>query len=182
VKTDEQLVEAAQHGSDSALAELVLRYRDRLLRFLMTRCATHADAEDATQDAFVSAFRYLHTYSPRWRFSTWLYRIALRNAARLPEPPGEQGADVVDDDDPLARCIAHGERTNLWLTAKSLLAPDAFSVMWLHYAEDLPVRDVAQVLDRSLSWTKVSMHRSRRRLAEALNDQRASQHRSTNYG
>ena len=78
-----QLIDAAKAGSADAFADLVLRYRDRLLRFLLTRCASYADAEDALQDTLINAYRYLHSYDPRWRFSTWLYRIAIRNAQKI---------------------------------------------------------------------------------------------------
>ena len=75
-----QLIEAAKAGSADAFADLVRSYRERLLRFLLTRCSSLADAEDVLQDTLISAYRYIHSYDPRWRFSTWLYRIAIRNA------------------------------------------------------------------------------------------------------
>lgn len=81
LRTEAQLVEAAQAGSADAFSDLVRRYRDGLLRFLLTRCASYADAEDALQDTLINAFRYIRSYDARWRFSTWLYRIAIRNAA-----------------------------------------------------------------------------------------------------
>ncbi len=84
VTTDEQLVDSALLGSAAAFAEIVDRYSERLLRFLLARCRSRADAEDALQDTFANAFRYLDSFNPKWRFSTWIYRIAIRNASRLP--------------------------------------------------------------------------------------------------
>ena len=75
-----KLIAAAKAGSAEAFADLVRGYRERLLRFLLTRSPSYADAEDVLQDTLIAAFRYLHSYDPRWRFSTWLYRIAIRNA------------------------------------------------------------------------------------------------------
>ena len=66
VATDAELVSQAQSGSASAFERLVERDPERLFRFLLTRCASRADAEDALQDTFVNAFRYLGTYNPRW--------------------------------------------------------------------------------------------------------------------
>ncbi|NJN40724.1 MAG: hypothetical protein HC807_07785 [Gammaproteobacteria bacterium] len=86
--TDEQLAKAAQGGSSTAFDELVERYQCRLLRFLLGRCRSRADAEDALQDSFMNAYRYLHSFDTDRRFSTWLYRIALRNAARQVSLPG----------------------------------------------------------------------------------------------
>ena len=180
--TDEQLAEAAKRGSSAAFDELVERYQLRLLRFLLGRCNSRADAEDAIQDTFVNAYRYLQSYDPRWRFSTWLYRIALRNAVRQSLHPAAEDVEIADDRDPLASCIALSERQNLWLLAKKQLAADAYSALWLRYAEDLPLADVARAVDRSLAWTKVSLMRSRRRLASALKQQASIAERSEMYG
>jgi len=195
VKSDEQLVKAAQAGSDAAFGELVFRYRDRLLKFLRTRSASHADAEDAVQDTFVSAYRYLDSYDPRWRFSTWIYRIAIRNLTRhvTQKDRGNGRVDIGGDStneavaaaaslDPLAQCIERGQRENLWLTAKRLLAPEAFNAMWLHYIEDLPQKEVARVLDRSLAWTKVTLLRARRQMTKELAVPSTTVNRNERYG
>jgi RNA polymerase sigma-70 factor (ECF subfamily) len=182
VTTDEQLADAAKHGSESAFNELVARYRDKLFRFLVTRCASHADAEDAIQDTFVNVYRYLHSFNPRWRFSTWLYRIAIRNATRQPLSGAHQDTEIADHAGPLQQCIDHSERENLWLAAKRVLAPDAFTAMWLHYVEDMPVKDVSHALERSLSWTKVTMLRSRRKLMQEMGKETATGVGSQSYG
>lgn len=181
--TDEQLAKAAQQGSEPAFSELVRRYRTRLLRFLLTRSASRADAEDAIQDTFVNAYRYLHSYNPRWRFSTWLYRIAIRNAARQARHESTALAEQRSDSgDPLAECIAASERENLWWTAKTLLSADAYAAMWLRYVEDMPVADVARALQRPLPWTKVTLMRARRRLSRALAEEAGTATRREIYG
>jgi RNA polymerase sigma-70 factor (ECF subfamily) len=168
-------VQAALRGSDEAFAELVGRYRDGLYRYLLLRCVSRADAEDVLQDALVNAWRYLASYDARWRFSTWLYRIALRKAAR--QRPGEYvDADALcGGPDPLADSIERDTRENLWLTAKRVLSGDAYAAMWLHYAQDLPLAEVAAALDRSRSWTKVTLMRSRHRLKKEYDDEAGSE-------
>lgn len=168
MKSDEQLVEAALAGSGAAFGELAERYQQRLFRFLVTRCATRADAEDALQDTFLNAFRYLESYRPRWRFSTWLYRIAIRNAARRRDRGDESFDDGADGTDLLEQCILDSDVDNLWLTAKRVLSPEAQAALWLRYAEDLPIREVARALGRSQAWTKVTLLRARRRLSAEL--------------
>ena len=167
-----QLIDRAKDGSVKAFTELVHRYQDRLLRFLLTRCASYADAEDALQDTFINAFRYIGSYDPRWRFSTWIYRIALRNAANLHTPATvglDQAGNIGDDgNDPLTDCIVASERENLWLSARRLLSDELYTAMWLRYAEDMSIRDVASVLDRSTSWTKVNLMRGRKALDAEL--------------
>lgn len=171
--TDERdLIDAAKAGSVPAFTELVTGYRVRLLRFLMTRCPTHADAEDALQDTLLSAFRYLATYDPRWRFSTWLYRIALRNAAKLHAPHPALDHEPGDPDaDPLRLCMAASERENLWVTARRVLRDEVCTALWLRYVEDMSISDVAAVLDRSTAWTKVNLMRAREALEAALSDE-----------
>ena len=173
-----QLIEKAKAGSVKAFTELVESYRPRLFRYLVTRCNNHADAEDALQDALINAYKYLHTYNPQWRFSTWLYRIAIRNLCRnsdeniteLDEP-----GDV--DNDPLDHVIAASERQNLWSSARRLLNDEVYTAMWLRYAEDMSIRDIASALDRSVSWTKVNLMRGRNTL-----DTELAQSKSEAYG
>lgn len=165
------LINAAKAGSVTAFTDLVGDYRTRLLRFLVTRCANFADAEDALQDTLIAAYRHLHTYDPRWRFSTWLYRIAIRNAEKIRSEVIVEFRDLKDEEcDPLSLCIAHSEVENLWLCARRILSDDVFAAAWLRYAEDMSIRDVSRALDRSESWTKVNLMRARRTLATKLGD------------
>lgn len=182
---DEQLVKLALAGDDKAFGQLVDRYQERLLRFLEVRCRERADAEDALQDAFVDAWRHLATYDERWRFSTWLYRIAINRAGRIAKRRlrGQDGqaTGVADGEDPLAACIAGEERENLWVLARRHLGEEAVTALWLHYVEGLPQREVARSLDRSLPWTKVTLMRARKRLKAAA-DETAGRAKRQAYG
>jgi RNA polymerase sigma-70 factor (ECF subfamily) len=170
VSTELDLINAAKGGSVPAFTELVRSYRDGLLRFLVTRCASYADAEDAVQDTFINAYRYLHSYNPRWRFSTWLYRIAIRNAGKLRSNLVTELGELRDEEnDPLKQCIAESERENLWQSARRLLSDEVYTAMWLRYVEDMSINDVAAILKRSNSWTKVNLLRGRRALDAELN-------------
>jgi RNA polymerase sigma-70 factor (ECF subfamily) len=179
---EHDLVEAAQAGSVVAFTELVHHYRERLLRFLLTRCSSYADAEDALQDTFINAFRYLHSYDARWRFSTWLYRIAIRNATSQSGRDFVELDDIGDDTaDPLRACIEVSERENLWLVARRVLTDEVYAAMWLRYVEDMSINDVAAVLERSTSWTKVNLLRARQALDAGM-QKRASADGSKAYG
>ncbi|MEO0345472.1 MAG: sigma-70 family RNA polymerase sigma factor [Pseudomonadota bacterium] len=158
---EQDLVERAANGCHQSFANLVEHYRDRLFRFLALRCANREDAEDAVQEAFVAAWRYLPSYDARWRFSTWLYRIGLRNlpkARPASEPLGDHEAPGTD-------ALGAAEIDNLWRLAREHLSPDACAALWLRYGEDMSIRDTAKTLSRSVPWVKVSLLRSRRQLA-----------------
>ena len=182
--SDEELVELANAGSDPAFSELVERYQGRLLRFLLTRCANRADAEDALQDTFINAYRYLHSFNARWRFSTWIYRIAIRNAARQSRDGMHDIECMADEDapDPLEECLVASDRENVWLTAKRLLNQDAYAAMWLRYVEDMSIKEVARALDKTQSWAKVTLLRGRRTLSAELSEGSAALARRENYG
>ena len=167
---ERQLIDAAKAGSAEAFGELASAWRMRLLRFLLTRCSSHADAEDALQDTFVAAFRYLHSYDQRWRFSTWLYRIAIRNAHKMRTENVVEFGDLGDEEaDPLMHCIADSDRQNLWISARRVLNDDVFAAMWLRYVEDMSINDIANAMDRSASWTKVNLMRARQALDAEMN-------------
>ena len=141
------------------------------MRYLLLRCRTRADAEDALQDTLVNAWCYLGSYDSRWRFSTWLYRIAVRHIRRTAIPADVSVDDLADESpDALQHCIEQAERENLWLVARRVLSGDAYTAMWLRYVEDLSLADIAMALGRSQAWTKVALMRSRRRLTAELND------------
>lgn len=121
------------------------------------------------QDTLINAFRYLRSYDEKWRFSTWLYRIAINNAARMRVAETEAIGDLCDEESgPLEQCIAASERENLWISARRALSDEVYTAMWLRYAEDMSVNDIATVLGRSVSWTKVNLLRARQRLDAAM--------------
>lgn len=176
------LIEAARDGSATAFSELVQTYREGLLRFLLTRSSSYADAEDALQDTLINAYRYLHSYDARWRFSTWLYRIAINNASKLKAVNTVELGELGDEEsDPLRLCIKASDRENLWLSARRLLTTEVYTAMWLRYVEDMSVNDIAAVLDRTVSWTKVNLMRGRQTLDAELNNV-ATDQKSKAYG
>lgn len=78
--TDDDLVERARQGDPAAFGELVDRHRRAVYRAALAVLASHADAEDAAQDAFVAAYRRLDTFRGGSSFKTWLLTIAWNEA------------------------------------------------------------------------------------------------------
>lgn len=167
------LIAAAKKGSVPAFTDLVGGYREGLLRFLVTRATSYADAEDALQDTLINAYRYINSYDAEWRFSTWLYRIAINNLSKLRVIESVDNVDVDDlseaEGGPLEQCIAAAERENLWVSARRVLNDEVYTALWLRYVEDMSVKDISAVLDRSVSWTKVNLLRARKQLDTELN-------------
>jgi RNA polymerase sigma-70 factor (ECF subfamily) len=72
---DEALMAAARRGEVEGFGTLVRRYQDRVFTVALRLTRNRATAEDMAQQAFLHAWQARDSYDPRWRVSTWLYRI-----------------------------------------------------------------------------------------------------------
>jgi RNA polymerase sigma-70 factor (ECF subfamily) len=175
LKTELELIERARRGSVDAFEQLVTHYQDRLYRFLLVRANSRADAEDVLQETFVAVFKYLPGYRSEYRFSTWLFTIALRQLGRQRRPL----PDAVELPDSLAcgqagpeqHGIALQQQRSIWQTARTCLGESQFTAVWLFYIEDLPVAEIGKIMKRPAGWVKVNLLRARRRLSRELRDQ-----------
>lgn len=77
---DDALIERAISGDEEALGRLFRQHYPVMLRFAQKICRDGADAEDVTQDAFVTLMGSMRTFDRRSAFSTWLYRVVLNKA------------------------------------------------------------------------------------------------------
>ncbi len=169
---DEELARQARAGSLASFEELVCRYESRLFGFLFRCCRNPDDARELTQTAFIAAHRALDQYRPDRPFGAWLYTIARRKLidhlrAARPTVPLEEAGEDPDAADPSALMIERERRRDLWARIQDLLAPGQFQALWLHYQEDLSVREIARVLGRSETSVKVLMFRGRQALLKA---------------
>jgi RNA polymerase sigma-70 factor, ECF subfamily len=170
-KTDEELARRAQRGCRESFDELMKRFQAPILHFLRSRTAP-AEAEDLLQETFLRAFRAFDRYRSDWPVRSWLFTIARRvciDSGRRTRIT-LQVADDVCGTAPDAAEIAsvNEERRTLWAAARRLLSEIEQTALWLHYVEEMSVREVAGVIRRSPTATKVLMFRARRTLAEHL--------------
>ena len=172
LKSELELIDRARAGSVDAFEQLVLCYQDRLYRFLLVRANSRADAEDVLQETFVAVFKYLPGYRKKYRFSTWLFTIGLRQLGRQRRQRTE--SSVSPDSIASQRAgpeqlgIEMEQRSSLWQTVKSCLSEAQFTALWLFYVEDMPLVEIGKVMKRPTSWVKVNLMRARRRLSKEL--------------
>lgn len=167
----EALALRAQRGEVGCFDELVRVMQPRLRRFLAGRVGSDADADDLVQETFVKALDNLERYDPRYRFSTWLFTIgsnlaASHHRARATRSAVGAGERVVDRIDPEAAIIDRDAGARLWERAESVLKPAHYRVLWLRYAEDLDVSEIARRTGRTAISVRVTLYRARRRLAQ----------------
>lgn len=172
--SDEELARGARAGSLNCFDELVRRYQVPLLRFLERRSPSGGDAEDVLQESFLRAFQSLGKYREQWPFKTWLFTLAYRLSVSMARKSRLKITDHCDEsiaspqEGPQERAEREESSRRLWTIARRTLSEEQFNALWLHYVESMPARDVAEVLGRSWVWVKTTLHRSRRKLAEAL--------------
>lgn len=77
---DLELVRLARAGSHAAFGDLYDRHHRAVFRAAFAALGSHAEADDVTQEAFVTAYRKLHTFRGEASFRTWLLTIAWRKA------------------------------------------------------------------------------------------------------
>lgn len=76
LRKDEQLIVESQNGQKEAFGELVLRYQNYVMGYLVNRIKDRQAAEDLTQETFLRAYRSLGTCRDRDKFGSWLVGIA----------------------------------------------------------------------------------------------------------
>ena len=102
---DEQLVSAAQAGSNEAFAELQNLYAQRLYNTIVRITKSHEDAEDALQDTFLRVHLALCSFEGRSSFYSWATRIAI-NSALMVLRKRRARSKVLFDPQPDDRCDA----------------------------------------------------------------------------
>lgn len=78
--TDEEMIASILEGEEELFSELIGRYQGRLVNYLYRMLRNEEDAHDLAQEVFFKIYGALDRFDPKYRFSTWLFRVA-QNAA-----------------------------------------------------------------------------------------------------
>ena len=179
------LRKALDHNDQQAYAELMSLYRDSIYYMLVRMVKNKDDAEDLTLMTFGKAFRYLDKYTPKYAFSTWLYRIALNNSIdflrmknNMPQYFEEDlynnsTTSIIDQsEDNLQRTpeeeVIDKQRLQLLRAAVSQLPDKYRKVIELRYYEDLAYEEIAERLGLTLSNVKIQIMRAKNMLSELM--------------
>jgi RNA polymerase sigma-70 factor, ECF subfamily len=153
-----------------AFEHLIEGYTDRLFSIALRITGSIEDAEDATQDAVLSAYQNWAQFRGEARGSTWLYRI-LVNAAlqhvrrRHPQDyltaTGYDEATVVDWSEDLARRVEDNDLREMLEQGIALLPEDLRVAIVLRDVEGLSTADSAAIMEVSEPALKSRLHRAR---------------------
>jgi RNA polymerase sigma-70 factor, ECF subfamily len=179
---DIRLMLAVRGGDQSAFAELVERYQHRLVGVMNHLVGHPQEAEDLAQEVFLRVFRTRHKYSPKAKFSTWLFTIAnnlalnaLRDRHRRKALPleardsGTQGPPPAADRGPSpAHPLQQSELAEVVRKALDDLNERQRVAVVLNKFEDMGYAEIAQVMGLTAKAVKSLLSRARGRLREVL--------------
>lgn len=162
----EQLAAQARQGNKDAFGTLIRTHEASLYRVAKSIVHSDEDCADAIQEAVLKAYRSIHLLREPKYFKTWLIRILVNECRALLRKKKKtvpfvelQHARTETDD------YVHIET----LEIVNALEEDLRIVVTLFYLEDLPLKEVADMLDQPVGTIKSRLYRARNRLADMLN-------------
>ncbi len=189
--SDPEVVALARKGSEAAYRELLTRYERPVFSLVFRMVRDRETAEDLSQETFVKVLNNLDRYSPEFKFSSWLFKIAnnltidhLRRR-RIDTISIEGAPDAVTAESARATSIAvvSGDESPLEeLESKELgtaieraigkLRPEYRACIMLRHVEDKSYEEIAEIVKLPLGTVKTYIHRARHELRAALDEVR----------
>ncbi len=187
---DYELVRQAVDKQDQlAYATLMERYRDSVYHTMLKMVHNQDDADDLTIEAFGKAFRKLHTYTPNYAFSTWLFKIASNNGIdflrkkrlqllSIDDPLAQEGEQDYSNNlkstalDPEERYIRQ-QRQSIMRTLLNKLSEKYRVMIELRFFEELSYQEISEQLDLPIGTVKAQLFRAKELLYDVLKDNNA---------
>ncbi len=185
--SDHDLVTLARAGGEQAYRELLDRYQRPVFSLVYRMVRDRELAEDLAQETFVKVFNRLDRYNPKYKFSSWIFKIASNLAIdtlRRREPvtvsmDGSRNAKTADESESTRLSVAStDENPEELLEAKQLgaeieqaigkLRPEYRTAILLRHVEGRPYEEIAEIMDAPLGTVKTHIHRARAELREML--------------
>lgn len=187
--TDLDLVRRIKSGDEDAFEKMVERYHARVYSLSYGVLRNAEDAEEATQDTFLTLYRKIGTFDESKKFFSWFYRVALNQAysrarrrrpatTTLPEeylprfsPDGHIASPELSDwsasieDGAIARDLA--ARAGEFMAE---LPPAYRDVIWMYDVEEMSTADITETLEISIPAFKSRLHRARLYVRQRLGE------------
>jgi RNA polymerase sigma-70 factor (ECF subfamily) len=159
---DHVLVKAHVSGDKKAFEVLFRKYRDIVHRLVYSIVRDETLAQDVGQEVFLLVYRHLHKFRQDSAFKTWVYRIAVNEAIRhlsrlkrwqpLPDADVEPHAStttlvVSSIGESPERILIEGERKAHVASAIEGMKTHHRLILNLFYLEELPVNEIARILE-----------------------------------
>ena len=177
--TVEELVRAAAKGNTDAFEQLVRLHENKVYALALRMCGNPEDANDAAQEAFLSAWRGLPSFRGEAGFATWLYRLTsnaaidqLRRGKRQRNEASLDDTELtvdVPDSGPGPQEAAEGAELRMAVEAGLReLSEDHRQILVLREYQELSYDEIAETLGVDLGTVKSRISRARRSLRKIL--------------
>jgi RNA polymerase sigma-70 factor, ECF subfamily len=180
---DEDLVALILSGQQGRFSQLVERYQGRLVNFLYRMLRDLDEAHDLAQEVFLRVYNALDRFDPKYRFSTWLFRVAQNLAideirkrriqvVSLQRPEGEAGEayewDPPSDSPGPYRNLRNRERGEAIQEVIAALPWEYRELVLLRHYAELSYDEIATLKEMPLGTVKNKLFRGRQMLKEKL--------------
>jgi RNA polymerase sigma-70 factor, ECF subfamily len=184
---DADVVLLAQQGQESAFRELVRRYDRPVFSLIYRMVRDRETAEDLAQDTFIKVLNHIDKYSPEFKLSSWLFKIA--NNVAIDHLRKRRLDTISMDGSPHARTASEVEATSFDVSVRqespleelesrelgssieraiAKLRPEYRSCIMLRHVEGRSYEEIAATLDLPLGTVKTYIHRARHELRREL--------------
>lgn len=177
--TDGELIVVAIDGRADGFEELVRRYQRPITSYVFRLIGNYESSLDVTQEVFIKVYNSLTKYSPEYKFSTWLYRIAhnaavdhlRRNSVNVQsiEAENSEGTYELQIESRGATPEQEQERSEWRDEIESVvrcLPPTYRDLILLRHARDLSYDEIAEVTALPLGTVKNRLFRAREMMRE----------------
>lgn len=169
---DNELIARSMNGDHTAYTVLVDRYKQALFRHCFAIVRDEDDAKDIAQDTFVKAYFGLSSYNNKFKFSTWLFKIATNLA--LDELRKQKRRKIVSLEtigyEPVDKGVSPHQQAlyNELYSAVAQLPPNYRSAISLYYWEGKTYEEVAYAMRVPIGTIRSWLSRAKSELKENL--------------
>ena len=181
LKEEQTLVQRAQNGDIAAFRELVERHKRQIYYLAFDLTGNHHDAEDLSQEVFIRVFRSIKKFRGDAQLSSWLYRITVNACLSKRRKKSLSAMQLQEDFDqdnvqtagvPVYSAPDKSAETGLMQkhieTALQKLSPREKSVFVLRHYHDMPLKEIADILEIKIGTVKGMLFRAIQKLQKAL--------------
>ena len=173
---DRLLVERYLRGDREAFTSLVVRYQRAVYNAAFWILRKHEDAHDISQTVFLKVAERAGEYDPKYKFFSWIYRIAVNESLNLlrrhrHEDELAEDADIAGDESagPERQATA-AQLARQLRSAMMTMATNDRLVLTLRHFSECSYEEMAQVLEIDEKTVKSRLFEARRRLRGLLKD------------
>ena len=175
-ESDAQLVHEILSGSRDHFETLYRVYFPRVYRFALKRLGDPGEAEDVTQEVFMTVFRVLHTYAGNSSLLVWIFGITRNKVnrrfrgirPRLEAIDADGAPEIATREAPADRVVdARRMLEQCGAVIENELTPLQRRIFHLKHLRRQSIRSIASALDKSEDAVKANLYRMRRAIAHA---------------